>query len=100
MTYDVFLDRRAQRDLEEILLHLGAESPTLVGQFLDDFEAAIATIASHPLLRSEVRPAVRHESLARFHYHAWYRTFPDLEQAEVFAVLHHRRGEPALMSRL
>ncbi len=94
------LDKRAQRDLEEILSHLATESPTLILQFVDDFAATMATIARYPLLRSEVRPGVRHESFATFRYHAWYRTFPELEQVEVFAVLHHRRGAPALGSRL
>jgi hypothetical protein len=35
-----------------------------------------------------------------FRYHVWYRVLPEIEHAEVFAVLHHGRGPNALEERL
>lgn len=100
MTYHVLLDDQAQRDFEEIEAYLDANAPDQTARFLDDFEAAIGGIAEHPLLRPEVRPGVRHESLTVFRYHLWYRVLPEIEHAEVFAVLHHSRGPSALEDRL
>lgn len=70
MTLHVLLDGQAQRDFEEIEAHLDANAPEQTDRFLDDFEAATAGIAERPL-RSEVRPGVRHESLAVFRDHLW-----------------------------
>jgi plasmid stabilization system protein ParE len=89
VTFHVLLDDQSQRDFEEIEAYLDA-----------NFEATIAGIAEHPLLRPEVRPGVRHETLTVFRYHVWYRVLPEIEHAEVFAVLHHGRGPKALEERL
>lgn len=100
MTFHVLLDDQAQRDFEEIEAYLDANAPDQTAAFLDDFEAAISDIAELPLLRPEVRPGVRHESLKVFRYHLWYRVFPEIDHAEVFAVLHHSRGPNLLERRL
>jgi plasmid stabilization system protein ParE len=100
VTFHVLLDDQAQRDFEEIEAYLDTNAPDQTTRFLDDFEATIASIAKHPLLRHEVRPGVRHEALTVFRYHIWYRVLPGIEHAEVFAVLHHSRGPNALEERL
>lgn len=100
MTVHVLFYREAQRDIQEIEAYLDANAPDQTERFLDDLEAAIAGIAEHPLLRPEVRPGVRHESLIVFRYHLWYRVLPEINHAEVFAVLHHSRGPTALEERL
>jgi plasmid stabilization system protein ParE len=100
VTFRVLLDDQAQRDFEEIEAYLDANAPDQTTRFLEDFEAAITVIAEHPLLRHEVRPGVRHETLSVFRYHLWYRVLPEIEHAEVFAMLHHSRGPNALEERL
>ncbi len=99
MTFHVLLDHQAQRDFEEVEAYLDAHAPEQTDRFIDDLEAAIKRIAAHALLRPEIRPGVRRESLTVFRYHLWYRVVPEIEQVEVFAVLHHRRGPDALASR-
>lgn len=96
----VLLYREAQRDIEEIEAYFDANAPAQTGDSSNDLEAAIAAIAEHPLLRSEVRPGVRHESMTVFRYHLWYRVHPRIAHVEVFAVLHHSRGPRALEERL
>lgn len=100
MTFRVRVDAQAQRDFEDIEAYLDATAPDQTSRFLDDFEAAIVGISAHLLLRPERRLGVRHESMTVFRYHLWYRVFPEIEQVEVFAVLHHRRGPSALEDRL
>lgn len=100
MTVRVLFYREAQRDIEEIEAYLDANAPDQTERFVADLEAAIAGIAEHPLLRAEVRPGVRPESMTVFRYHLWYRVLAEIERAEIFAVPHHSRGPEALEERL
>ena len=100
MTFRLIVDRSAQRDVDEAVEFLMGQAPDQVGRFLDDLQAAFDGISHNPLLTAEWRPGVRFRGLAVFSYGVWYRVFADLEIAEVFAVLHHRRGPDALGSRL
>ena len=99
MTFRVLLVDQAQYDFEGIEGYLDARAPEQSERFIRDFEETLGRIAAHALLRPEIRPGVRCESLVRFRYHLWYRVFPEIEQVEVFAVLHHRRGPEALEAR-
>lgn len=99
MTFRVLVDDRAQRDFEAIEQFLDTHAPDQTARFIDDFEAALRRIAAHALMRREVRPGVRRESLRVFRYQLWYRVLPEIQHVEVFAVLHHRRGSAALDRR-
>ena len=100
MTFTVLVDRDAQRDFEEIEAWLDSHAPEQTSRFIDDFADTLDAIARHPLLRPEIRPGARRESMRVFRYHLWYRVLPEIEHAEVFAVLHDRRGPNALANRL
>ena len=100
MTFSVLVDGDAQRDIEEIVAWLDVNAPDQSDRFLGDLDAALASIADHAMLRPEVLQGARRESLRIFSYHLWYLVLPEIEHAEVFAVLHHRRGPDALASRL
>ena len=100
MTFHLRLNHRAQRDIDDIVEYLDATIPEQTNRFLDDLDNALHRVRTHPTLRAEVRPGVRHESLTRFRYHLWYRTHLEIQLIEIFAVLHHRRGPRELTARL
>lgn len=99
MTFHVLFDARAQWEVEEVVAYLDRVAPEHTSRFLDDLEAVVAQIAEYPLLRPEVRPGVRHESLSIFRYHLWFRVFEEIEHVEVFAVLHHSRDPGEVRAR-
>jgi hypothetical protein len=72
----------------------------LIELFRADVDAAVGLISRHPTLRPELYPNARHEVTRKFTYHLWFRVFPEIELAEVFAVLHERRGPDVLSTRL
>lgn len=100
MTFRLVVEPSAQQDVDDALAYLAARAPEQVVRFVDDLEVTIAGITENPMLMPEVRPTVRVRGLTVFPYGVWYRVFPDLELAEVFAVLHHRRGPDALSQRV
>ncbi len=100
MTWRFQVLETAQHDFTKIETYLDSEAPGQSLRFIEDFETTVRGIAEHPLLRAEVRPNARRESLRIFKYHAWYRVYPEVEYVEVFAVPHHARGSKAIEERL
>lgn len=100
MTFRVLLDGSAQRDFEQIEEWFYAHASDQAERFIDDFDTTQGVLAEHAMLRPEIRPDVRRESLRIFKYHLWYRTFSTIGLVEVFAVLHHHRGPNELNARL
>jgi len=66
--------------------------------YLDDFYETLRFIAENHRLRREVQPGVRHESLAWYKYHVWFRTYDEANFIDVFAVLHHS-VDPAVVNQ-
>lgn len=100
MTFRLVVERSAQRDVDDAVAYLAARAPEQVVRFVDDLEMTFTGIAENPMLMPEVRPTVRVRGMTVFPYGVWYRVFPALELAEIFAVLHHRRGPEALNQRV
>ncbi len=100
MTFSVKLHPDARRDRDRVVLWFGENHPEHIAPFLDDFYATARFVGENPMLRAQVRPNVRHESLRKYRYHLWFRVFEELELVEVFAVLHHSRDPRELDRRL
>ncbi len=100
MTFSVVLDRDADGDVAQVVAWLDEFAPEQADRFVDDLAATLTAIGRHAMLRPELIAGSRRESMRRFPYHVWYSVIPEIRHAEVFAVLHFRRGPDALGERL
>ncbi len=99
MSVEVRLLPNARRDRDSTLRWLEEQDHLAdIQSYLDDFYATLRFIAANHLLRREVEPGVRHESLTTYKYHVWFRTYEAADFVDVFAVFHHS-VDPAVLAR-
>jgi plasmid stabilization system protein ParE len=86
----VALTSETKAELSAILDWYGVLSPSIVRQFIDEYEILIGRLAENPHQFQIVRAGVRRAGMRRFPYGLFYRIRPD--RIEVIACLHTSRN--------
>lgn len=89
MTVQVRLRPEAEQDLVEAALWYRANESGLGGQFLDQVQAALASIAEHPDAYTSIHGSVRRAVVKRFPFCIFYKIEDD--GVVVIGVLHGSR---------
>lgn len=94
----IFLDSRAEEDLDAAAQWYVEQRTELVLEFLDAVDAAFEFIAQFPQVGREVSDGIRRVLTKKFPFCIYYKV--DDGQVTVFAVLHFRRSPDAWQQRL
>ena len=98
MTAEVRLRPEAEQDLVEAALWYEANEPGLGGQFLDQVQATLATIAEQPAAYTVLHNSVRRALVKRFPFGVFYKA--DIEGVVVIAILHGSRHPRSWTQRI
>ena len=94
----VFLDRRAEEDIDSAAQWYAEERLELALEFLNAVDAAFDLIAQFPQAYQEVAPGIRRVLTRKFPFCVYY-TIND-KRLTVFAVLHASRSSETWQQRL
>ena len=97
MTVEVRLRPEAEQDVAEAALWYEANEPGLGGQFVDQVQATIHTIAGQPNAFTTVYKSIRRALVSRFPFGVFYQI--DDHGVIVIAVLHGSRHPRAWKER-
>ena len=100
MTYTIRLVANAQRDIAEIEKYYDENVPQETERCIEAVQAALDWIVHHAHQPPVSRFGLRRVSTETFRYYVWYRVFDHEQFVQVVAVLHHRRGDDALVERM
>ena len=94
MALDLYISRRAAREIDRIAEWWAANRPAAPGAVREDLEAVLALLVEQPGLGSEVKeassPGIRRFYLDRIRYWVYYRVRG--QRLEVVSVWHASRG--------
>ncbi|MBE9246551.1 type II toxin-antitoxin system RelE/ParE family toxin [Microcystis aeruginosa LEGE 00239] len=94
----VFLDRRAEEDIDSAAQWYAEERLELALEFLNAVDAAFDLIAQFPQAYQEVAPGIRRVLTRKFPFCVYYTI--DDKRLTVFAVLHASRSSETWQQRL
>lgn len=94
----VFLDSRAEEDIDAAAQWYGEQSAELTLKFLDSVDSAFGFITQFPQAGREVDYGIHRVLTKKFPFCIYYKV--DEGQVVVFAVLHFRRSSEACQPRL
>jgi plasmid stabilization system protein ParE len=94
----IFLDSRAEEDLDTAAQWYAEQRTELSLEFLDAVDAVFEFIAQFPQAGREVSGGIRRVLTKKFPFCIYYKV--DDGQVIVFAVLHFRRSPEAWQQRL
>lgn len=94
----VFLDRRAEEDIDSAAQWYAEERLGLALEFLNAVDAAFDLIAQFPQAYQEVAPGIRRVLTRKFPFCVYYTI--DDKRLTVFAVLHASRSSETWQQRL
>lgn len=99
MALELFISRRAAREIDRIAAWWAANRPSSPGAVRQDLEAALALLIDQPGIGAEVAqassPDVRRLHIDRIRYWVYYRVRG--KRLEVVSIWHSSRGtEPAV----
>jgi plasmid stabilization system protein ParE len=94
----IFLDSRAEEDLDTAAHWYAEQSAELALEFLDTVGAAFGFIAQFPKSGREVSDGIRRVLTKKFPFCIYYKV--EDGQVVVFAALHFRRNPDAWQQRL
>jgi plasmid stabilization system protein ParE len=99
MPRELFVSRRAAREIERVVEWWAVNRPAAPGAVRNDLQAALSLLLLRPDIGVRVMqastPGVRRFHLDRIHYWVYYRVQGD--RLEVLSVWHSSRGrEPAV----
>lgn len=100
MSFEIFITKAAQTDLDEIFFWYEQQLNNLGMEFIYEFERTLEKIVRNPFYASCIETDARGASLKKFPYQIVYRLDEKLTQVRIIAIIHHHRDPEGLRQRL
>ncbi|MCL2081292.1 MAG: type II toxin-antitoxin system RelE/ParE family toxin [Oscillospiraceae bacterium] len=91
MGYDVFILKRAEKDLEEILTYKAGFYAGTAGRFIDELENVLEFVSGNPYVYRTYAQDARYRRAVVEDYLLFYKVYENPRAVKIYRVLHGKR---------